>query len=158
MILRKAEEKEAAEILTLYRSVTGSPFCVWNEFYPGEEEITADLGAGTLFDLDRDGEIIGAVSIVPENEMDDFDCWEVRENAREFARVVIHPAYQGKGLSANLIEGITERLREYSCSAVHISVAVQNIPAQKLYAGQGFAIRGEDEMYGNSYFLCEKIL
>ena len=34
----------------------------------------------------------------------------------------------------------------------------KNIPAQKLYRKTGFVFCGETDMYGHSYFLCERIL
>lgn len=158
MKFRKAAENEAQEICGLYRSVIGSPFSTWNEEYPGPADIKADMAAGTLYVLEREREIIGAVSIVPENELDDSECWKVRENAREFARVVIRPEYQGRGYSALLIGGILDELRSCGCSSVHIAAAKKNIPAQRLYRSQGFVFCGGKDMYGNSYFLCEKVL
>ena len=93
MIFRKAKKNEAEAVLDLYKSVISIPFCTWDESYPGEEEIKEDLSAGTLYVLEEKQELIGAVSIVPENELNDLDCWTVKENAREFARVVIRPEY-----------------------------------------------------------------
>ena len=125
MLFRKAETCEAEAIRVLYQAVIGTPFCTWDESYPGETEIAGDLSADTLYVLEEDHQVIGAISIVSENELDHFSCWSVKENAREFARVVIKP---------------------------------ENIPAQKLYRKTGFVFCGEADMYGHSYFLCERIL
>jgi ribosomal protein S18 acetylase RimI-like enzyme len=158
MIFRKADASDAKTVLALYRAVIGTPFCVWDESYPGETEIQGDLAAGTLYVLARDGEVIGAISIVPENETDNLDCWKVRENAREFARVVIKPDQQHKGLSVYLVKGVIRELQRQGAAAIHIAVAKENIPAQKLYRKTGFVFCGETDMYGHSYFLCERIL
>ena len=158
MIFRKACKSEEKAITALYRSVIGSPFCTWDESYPGEEEVREDLLAGSLYVLVRDGELIGAISVVPENELDALDCWKVRKNAREFARVVIKPEYQHKGLSGRLVEGIIQEIQKRQADAIHIAVAKENIPAQKLYEKTGFMICGEAEMYGHSFFLCERTL
>ena len=131
---------------------------MWDEEYPGEEEIKGDLAAGCLYVLEDAGEVVGAISIVPENETDGFDCWQVRQNAREFARVVIRPDRQGQGLSRYLVDGIVLELRARGAKAIHISVAEPNLPARRLYAKMGFEIRGEAEIFGGSYFLCERIL
>lgn len=155
MNFRKAKNEEAGDILALYRSVVGMPFCVWDD-YPGGPEIEGDLAAGTLFVLEQDNELLGAISIVPENEMDDFEGWQVNEGAREFARVVIAPKHQGEGLSRLLLDGIWQEFTRLGVSAVHISVAKVNIPAQKLYRSFGFEFCGEKDMYGSSYYLCEK--
>ena len=62
MIFRKADASDAKTVLALYRAVIGTPFCVWDESYPGETEIQGDLAAGTLYVLARDSEVIGAIS------------------------------------------------------------------------------------------------
>ena len=158
MVFRKAEQWESEVIMNLYRAVIGSPFCTWDESYPGEEEIKEDLSAGTLDVLEENQELIGAVSIVPENELNDLDCWTVKENAREFARVVIRPDHQRKGLSVQLIEGIIKELQKQNAAAIHIAAAKENIPAQKLYQRMGFTFCGEAELYGHNFYMCEKAL
>ena len=158
MVFRKAEKSEAEDVLRLYRAVVGTPFCTWNRSYPGKIEIAEDLAHGSLYVLEQEKELIGAISIVPENELDAFDCWTIRENAREFARVVIRPDRQQKGLSVRLAEGVMRELRQQGARAIHIAVAKQNIPAQNLYHKTGFCFCGETEMYGHRFFLCERIL
>lgn len=156
--LRQAKGNESAQILEMYRSAVGGRYCTWDEGYPGAFEIAQDLAAGTLYVLEDAGALCGAISVVPENELDGQECWTLRENAREFSRVVIAPAYRGKGLSRRLVGGVLDVLRGNGASAVHIAVARKNIPAQRLYAGAGFAFRAEADLYGHSFFLCEKCL
>ena len=156
MLFRKAETREAEAIRALYQAVIGTPFCTWDESYPGETEIAGDLSAGTLYVLEEDHQVIGAISIVPENELDHFNCWALKENAREFARVVIKSDQQHKGLSVYLVEGVIRELQRQGVAAIHIAVAKENIPAQKLYRKTGFDFCGEADMYGHSYFLCER--
>ena len=158
MIFRKAKINDAEAVLALYKAVIGMPFCTWNESYPGKEEIMEDLSAGTLFVLEEKQELIGAVSIVPENELNDFDCWTIKENAREFARVVIRQDHQRKGLSVHLIEGVIQELQKQKAAAIHIAAAKENIPAQRLYKKMGFTFCGEAELYSHSFFLCEKAM
>ena len=158
MLFRKACRDDADAVSALYSAVKGTRFCVWNDSYPGEEEIEGNLAAGCLYVLEDAGEVIGAVSIVPENETDGFGCWQVRQNAREFARAAVRPDRQAQGLSYRLIDGILRELRARNAAAVHISVAKGNVPARKLYAKTGFEIRGEADIFGGSYFLCELVL
>jgi L-amino acid N-acyltransferase YncA len=158
MIFRKAESGEAAMIMALYKAAIGTPFRTWDESYPGETEITGDLSSGSLYVLEKDQELIRTISVVPENELDDFDCWKIRENAREFARVVLRQDQKHKGLSVYLVESIITELQKQGVSAIHIAVAKENIPAQKLYKKTGFDFCGEADLYEHSFFLCEKIL
>ncbi len=159
MLFRAAQPIDAHPIFTLYRSVVGQPCCVWNDQYPGMPEITHDIETGNLFVLEDGDSIMGAISIVPENEMDDLPYWMVRDNACEIARVVIHPEHQGKGYARLLVQEITRILQdERSCAAIHLSVATVNEPAYRTYRKLGFTTVGEKDMYGNHYHLCEKRL
>lgn len=158
MELITAANTDAEAVMALYKSVIGRPFCTWNDDYPGEFEINHDLETGNLFLLKENGEILGAVSVVPENELDDFSCWHIRENAREIARVVIDPRQQGKGFSSALVRCVLEKLKARGCKAVHLSVAEVNIPAQKTYFSLGFRKLHECDLYGHHFFLCEKAL
>ena len=152
---RRARGDEADAILALYESVKGSEFCVWNEYYPCADEIAHDLETDNLFVLVSDGTIIGTVSIVPENELDTFACWTSTENAAEFARVAIAPAYQGNELARLLVQNVLAVMKERGTENVHISVAKKNLPAKRMYAHLGFRTVGSVEMRGNSYDLCE---
>ena len=158
MIFRKARKDEAGAVSALYGAVVGTPFCTWDDTYPGETEIREDLACGTLYVLEDENELIGAVSIVPRNEIGYFDCWKTKENAREFARVVLRPDRQHNGLSVCLVEGVLKELEKQRAAAVHIAVAKENIPAQRLYRKMGFDFCGEADMWGHSFFLCEKTL
>lgn len=158
MIFRKAKINDAEAVLALYKAVIGMPFCTWNDSYPEEEEIKEDLSAGTLYVLEEDQKLIGAISIVPKNELNHLDCWTIKENVREFARVVIRPDHQGKGLSVHLVEEIIKELKKQNTEAIHIAVAKENVPAQRLYKKLGFTFCGEAELYSHSFFLCEKAM
>lgn len=154
-IFRKAAPADRAAVRALYESVKGGKYCVWNEYYPADLELDGDLAAGTLFLLEEESSLLGAVSIVPENELDGFDCWETPEGAREIGRLAICPARQGQGLSRLLLEGVLDELRRMGAAAVHLSAAKGNLPALARYRSLGFAFRGETDLYGNHYYLCE---
>ncbi len=155
---RPAEKNDFSAVLSLYRSAVGTPFCTWNDLYPGPTEIESDTETGNLLLAELDGVLTGAVSIVPENELDDRDVWEERENAREIARVVLRSDLRGRGLSASLVSHALEELRARGVRAVHLSAAAGNIPARRLYLSLGFRVRGEADLWGGHYYLMEKAL
>ncbi len=155
--IRIARSDDAEKILSLYQSVKNGAFCVWNDSYPGMLEIKHDTETENQYVMTHDSKIIGAISIVPENELDGFDCWSCKDG-KEIARVVISEEYRGKGLSFEIVRFIESVLREDGCKAIHLSVAKVNIPAYKTYVKAGFTTVGEAEMYGNSYYLMEKLL
>ena len=152
---RIAQPGDAESIFSLYQEARKGTFCVWNDSYPGMAEISHDLETNNLYVLTHQGNIIGAISIVPENELDDFDCWTCKDG-KEIARVVIAQAYQGQGLSFEMVQSITQILRQKGCKAIHLSVVKANLPAFKTYIKAGFSVVGEAQMYENSYFLMER--
>ncbi len=151
---RNAKREDASDIYSLYKSVLGEEFCVWNENYPDMLEIEGDLTSDNLFVLTDREKIIGAISIVPENELDAFDIFT--SAGAEIARVVIAKDYRGNGLSGKMMEEIETVLRKRGCKSIHLSVAKANIPARKTYIKAGFQTVGEAEIYGGEYFLMEK--
>lgn len=156
--LRAAAKDELSQIMKLYRSVVGSEGCTWDAFYPNEDTLLEDFEAGQLFVLRKGEQIVGAGSIVPENELDDLDCWEIKENAREIARIVIAPEYQGKGYGKHLISKVCFKLKHTDRKAVHILVAKENRHALNLYRRVGFKYKGECHRYDLDFFAYEKIL
>ncbi len=159
MLFRHAHENESEVILALYEDAKKDPLCVWNEYYPTMEEIRHDLAAESLYVLeDDDGELIGALSVVPENELDDMPQWKTNENAAEIARITVKSTHRGHHFAAFMVKEIIEALREDIYFAIHLSVAKTNLPAVKTYQKLGFITVGEADMWDNSYYLMEKTL
>ena len=154
---RLATQEDAAQVLSLYESAKSSALCVWNDSYPSMTEIAHDLETKNLYVMTDGSKVIGAISVVPENELDGFDCWSCQDG-KEIARVVIDKACQGRGLSFEMVQSIVPILRKNGCKAIHLSVVKTNIPAYKTYIKAGFAVVGEAQMYGNDYYLMEKAI
>ena len=81
MIFRKAEKQDLEAVFALYRSVVGTPCCVWNDDYPGWPEIHEDFENGTLYVVSREEAILGAISIVVKNELDELTFWQQRSTS-----------------------------------------------------------------------------
>lgn len=159
MKLLIAKEQNKDEIYALYKSVIGEPYCVWNDDYPGMREIEEDIDANSLHILVLENIIIGAASVAPINELDCFDYWKSKDGRhKEIARVVVSPDYRGKGLAKKIVNDLITILKKSNCSSIHLSVAINNIPAYKTYSSLGFIVVGEEELFGGKYLLMEKIL
>lgn len=157
-VLKAAKKEEFPQILKLYRSVIGIPGCTWTVFYPNEATLHEDFKTGNLFVLHKGKKMIGAASIVPENELDDLSCWQFQDHAREIARIVIAPEFQGKGYGKHLVKKLCLKLESMDCKAVHILVAKENHHALNLYRNTGFKNKGECERYDHAYYAYEKKL
>lgn len=157
MTFRKAEKADLPQVGALYTAAIGTEGCTWNRDYPGEMELQGDFAAGCLYVLTEGAEIIGAASVIPENELDGLDCWEVTDGGqREIARVVIAAGYRGRGLAEHMLRQLFALLEAGGCSAVRLAVACGNGAAMRTYEKLDFAFLREHEMYGNRYWLCEK--
>ena len=155
MIFRLATNLDTKQILQNYESVKDSSFCVWNDLYPTIQDIEDDLKHNNLYVLEINNEIAGSISIVNKNELDDLNCWN-NSNAKEFARVCIANKYQHQGYSKYLVSYCLDEIKNRGYTNVHISVAINNTPAVKLYESLNFKKVGNADMWGNSYYLYEK--
>lgn len=159
MCFRLASAADADAVLALYASVRGTPFCVWNEYYPDASDVRRDLAHDDLFVLTDEDTVIGAVSIVPENETAGLAPWTGgEEESAELARVVVRPDRQGRGLAARLVGGVTDSMRARGVRYARLLVEVHHVPAFRTYAACGFCVVGECDAYGHHYFACEKRL
>jgi ribosomal protein S18 acetylase RimI-like enzyme len=150
---------DADQVLMLYQSVTGGAFCTWNECYPGMQQIREDYESNNLFALKSGENIIGAISIVPENELDDLELWEMKDGKiAEVARVAVAPEYQGQGLALRMVTEIEKVLENRGYRAVHLLAALSNIPACHTYRKAGYQLLGECDMYGHRFCAFEKKL
>lgn len=157
MTFRNANSADLPQIAGLYRAAIGTPGCTWNENYPGAFELEHDLANGNLYVLSEGETVIGAVSVVSPNELDEAYAWEI-QNAREIARVVISQDHRGRGLAAQMLLKLFEKLRQEGCAAIHLSAACCNAAAIKTYQRLDFSFLAQAHLYGHQFYLCEKKL
>lgn len=157
-ILLPARKQDLPEILRLYRSVIGKPGCNWSITYPNEITLQEGFHSKNLFVLRKGRTIIGAGSIVPQNELDDLKCWHFPMDAREIARIVIAEPYQGKGYGKHLVNQLCVKLKKANCQAVHLLVSTENRHALNLYRETGFFSRGSCHRYSHDYYAFERKL
>lgn len=155
---RLAKKEELKDVLLLYKNALEEEFCVWNEEYPSEFEINNDYLNNNLFVLLIDDKVIGALSLVDENELDDYNGWIIKDNYIEMARVVISKFYHGKNLAKLMVECIIKECIKRKYKSIHIACQVDNIPAIKTYQKVGFSFYDKVSLFNNIYYMCEYIL
>lgn len=159
MTLRKANSGDIAEITGMYRASIGTAGCVWNEDYPTEDDARIDLDCGGLYVLIDGGKIVGAVSVLGENELEELSCWTVKDGChREIVRVVIAPSRRGEGLSKIMLKLLFEELKRQGATSIRLIAAKSNTAALKTYAELGFVYYDECFMFGHTYLPAEKWL
>lgn len=158
MELSHARNTDIDYVRAMYRSMIGHPGCTWNELYPDEETLNNDIQNDCLYVLIHNERTIGAISVVPYNELNELTCWQEYDNVSEIARVVIADDYQGHGYAKLMVSLLMDMLKNDGCKAVHLLVSVGNPAAISTYKATGFVHRGESFMYGNNYYAYELIL
>lgn len=152
-------ENEADEVLRLYRSLLGTPYCIWNENYPTEKEIKSDLSRKALFCIKEKNEIIGVISIDDDAEVQALDCWsKTLEPSAELSRVGIARLWQNQGIARMLLENAMEELKRQGYKGIHLLVAKENEKALRSYRKLDFHVVGEHELWGHEYWCYEKEL
>jgi ribosomal protein S18 acetylase RimI-like enzyme len=156
----QATYQDKEEILSLYRSLVGTPFCAWTQEYPGEREVQGDLERGDLFCVkDGAGKIIGAIAVDDDPAVDALPCWSSKlQPSEELARLGVQPAYQNQGLARMLLQNGMEELRRRGIKSVHFLVCKTNEKAIRSYAKFDFEIVGECSLFGEEWFCYEKAL
>lgn len=157
MIFRKAEQADCTFVYNLYRRLADGPFCTWDEEYPGWTQIGEDYESGGLYVMIEERSVVGAISIVPNNELDALPFWRL-QNAREIARVAVAPGQQRKGIGLKMVDAVCKHLKEQEVPAIHLLVSPENIPAQRIYQKSGFDFLGRCHMFGLEFIACEKPL
>lgn len=157
--IRRAGNEDVPAIRAMYAAAKTMPDTTWNEYYPGEEEIAADLAAGGLYVLEENGVVVGAVTV---EETDDLDALpEFADSTvthRSICRLVIAPAAQGRRLGAFFLTELFTRLHADGVEEIRLLVAKQNGAANATYRRLGFEYVGECAMYGVDFHVCRKTL
>lgn len=157
MVFLQAKEEDKEEIIALYKKAIGSLGCTWSQDYPSKEHTDADLERAGLFCLKTDaGEIIGAISIDEDKQVETLPCWS--EGGAELARLVVKEAYQNQGIAGQLLQNAMGVLKKRGYEYVHFLVSKNHTKALKAYDKLNFDKVGESDLYEENWWCYEKKL
>ena len=76
-VFEHVKASAADKVLSLYRSLVGTPFCAWTADYPARGDVEFDLSRNALFCLreEETGEIAGVISIDQDPKVESLTCW-----------------------------------------------------------------------------------
>ena len=108
-----ATQADVKEILALYRAATAAANStgnsLWNDEYPSEETIRADLAGDYLYVWREGGKIVAAITLMHPYDLDGRGIeWTNAERAVEACRFCLSPALQGKGRAKAYFAGAIE--------------------------------------------------
>lgn len=157
--LEKARAEHIEAVGALYKSLIGQAGCTWNEYYPEADSPKNDCEHGCLYVYTERGAIIGAATVMFENEFDYIDLWHINDGThREISRVCISKARQGRGLAKRMLELLFAELVKQGCKSVHLLASKENTAAIRTYQALGFEFLGEHSAFGHDFYACEKCL
>lgn len=149
-----AKHDDIPEIVSIYRSLIGTPGCTWDEDYPNAETAEYDINKGWLHALKKQDRIVAVVSIGDIGELSDLK-WKPK-NPCELARIGVHPQLQKQGIGTLLLQHCFEVARNQGFDGIRILVAKTNTAALALYEKNGFERCGEVFRF-NTNFYCYQI-
>ena len=157
MLFRQAEDREAGAVLALYREAAAQDNCCWNEDYPDESFVQFDLEQRGLFVLEEEGTLIGAVSLIAHDDLDELPFWRYGGSC-VLARLCVRPDRQGSGLGRLMAEKLCEAASCRGYASVRLLADRRNAAANGLYRKLGFEERGGASMYGQDFRVWERRL
>ena len=155
--LRPARREELAFVMQMYNDARSFEGCAWDDDYPDEDILNDDFFSDRLYVLVLKNQIIGAISVLFGENLEEFECWKI-QSARsvEFARVVISKEYVGQGYGTQMVSETLALLKRMEYDSVRILVSPSNPSAIAVYKKLGFDfLRVESFPYGD-FWLCEK--
>ena len=151
--LAASEDKE--EILALYKTMLYGP-ADWNEYYPNGDTIDFDMSRNALYVMKNDiGEIIAAISIDEDEEVDKLPCWSIMPGG-ELSRLCVRGDMQNHGIAKEMMRYAFDVLKKEGKNGVHILVRTGHTKALSTYGRLGFKTVGECHLFDKD-FICMEI-
>lgn len=142
----QASIADVPEVMAFYRSLIGTPGCIWNEMYPFTELAEQDAAQGALFILRDTDRLIASITVeAPEEDFAALD-WTVR-NPCELARLGVAVDYQGQGIGNLMLQYALQVARERGFGGAILLVHHTLDAAISLYRKNGFVFCGSVFMY-----------
>ena len=152
--------KTKEEILALYQSLIGTPYCAWGNGYPGEQEFDYDMKRNALFCMENeDGEIIGTITVDEDPQVEALTCWsKTLQPSAELSRLGVRTDMQNQGIARQLLQHGMEELKKQGKRSVHFLVCKTNKKALRSYEKLHFDVVGESDLFDEDWWCYEKEL
>lgn len=157
--VKMAAEKDAEQILRLYRSVMGKDGCTWDLEYPGPEDIQRDIENRSLYVVFHEGRLIAAAAAGEDEELSDLDCYSKEmKHPCELARIAVDQSCQNRGIAKGLLGHIEQDVLRRGFDGIRFLVSKTNPHARAVYDAMGYRCCGECVRYDKDWYCYEKLL
>lgn len=148
MKLRKTTRADIGAIMTVLNQAREaqrkSGFRQWDDGYPSEALIEAEISEGNAYLLDDDGATAGYIAIMTgDDEYDRMaETWTTRTPYAVFHRMALGDSHRGRGASHRLIELAEAEASRLGALSVRIDTGQQNMAMQRLMQSHSYKCRG----------------
>ena len=161
-IFRKAVFDDEKAIFSLYKAVKikgrEDGTSDWDEDYPNKDILRDDLENKRIFVLIEEAEIVAAISIFEEDELDIQSLDWAKVKACFLVRLCVSPKYQGKGIGEKMMRNISDYAENKKFKATHHLAAKVNVAANRLYKRMGYRNVGMIHLYDTDFIAYEMLL
>ncbi len=157
----RASVADAEKIDALYHAVKKSGrengTTDWDDDYPNRDFIEEDIKNGFSFVLRFEGEVLAAVSILPEDDLDDCPIQWTPKKACVLARLCVKPALQGRHVGEYVMRLVSAEAKHQGYEATRHLAAVANPASIRLYERMGYKKLGTAHLYDTDFYAYEMI-
>jgi ribosomal protein S18 acetylase RimI-like enzyme len=150
VLVRRADEHDLPRLADLLRAciaqMQAGGIDQWDDVYPTEGTLRADVAAGTLHVAAAPGHPIAGAVVVDQREEPEYAsvAWRlVGKPVRFVHRLMIHPDCQRRGLARHLMTFAETTARHAGCGALRLDAFTGNAPSLGLYRGLGYEDVGQ---------------
>lgn len=161
-IFSRASHADVEKIDALYHAVKKlgreNGTTDWDDDYPNRDFIEDDIKNGFSFVLRNDDEVLAAVSLLPEDDLDECSIQWTPKKACVLARLCVKPALQGRHLGECVMRLVSDEAKRQGYEATRHLAAVANPASIRLYERMGYKRLGTVHLYDTEFYAYEMIL
>lgn len=152
-----ASDRDA--VWMVWRACAMEADCCWDDRYPNEDVLKADLDSRHLFTLTDQGAVIGSVSLFPSDDLEKHGFpFTPAERVLMLTRLCVHPARQRQGVGLQLLRQAETQATRDGAQAIHCLCDVLNAPGLALFTSGHYRDVCRAALYGDHFAVFEKIL
>ena len=150
MKIRKSSLCDLPQLMPIFeearRTIAALGIKQWQNGYPSEDVIKADIENGESYAVEDSGAIVASFAMILSGEPD-YDkiydgAWKSGNDGESYLaihRVAIRVASRGKGISAKIMEFAEAHARENGKNALRIDTHEGNVVMRRMLEKQGFS-------------------
>lgn len=155
---RRGRAGDEETLHPIYMSYVGKPGCLWDEEYPSQQILRADIDSGLLFVFADENDVPVAADVIESGDDDGLnklDCWMTSKNAENpcvFGRLVMRDDLRGMKLGYKIIVKTMTEAKSLGYDFGRFLVWRENAHALSLYDRMGFTRSGEAHLFDADWY------